>query len=146
MYYYFAQFAPDAGDTEVYCVSFPDFPGCVAFGRGFSDAMRNAMDSLKSRIEDVIEVNGILPVPSNFEEAKKKSQEFNEKMLIKSQPGTVYLLVPADADTEPNEHFTVSMKRGLLSKIDRIAGKLGLTRSGIVAIMAREYISKTSVD
>lgn len=51
-----------------------------------------------------------------------------------------YLLVAADPKQEPFVRLNISMKPNLLSQIDRKAKEAGMTRSGLLAAAAREYI------
>lgn len=142
MYYYFAQFAPDAEQPGMYNVHFPDFPGCITFGEGLDDAMCMAMDALTGYIETSIEDGETLPEPSDFEAARAKSLAYNQKLDIPPQPGTLYMLVPADPKPEPYVRLNISMKPRLLSQIDRVAKEQGMTRSGLLAAAAREYIRR----
>ena len=49
---YFAVFDP--AEEGGYDVSFPDFPGCVTFGRTFEDAKANAKEVLELWIEELL--------------------------------------------------------------------------------------------
>lgn len=60
---YFAVFKPDK--SGVYNVSFPDFPGCVTFGRNFEEARDKAREVLELWLEELADHSAI--IPTDFE-------------------------------------------------------------------------------
>ena len=142
MYYYFAQFHPDEEKPDVYNVSFPDLPGCVTFGTGLDDAMTQAMDALTGYLEVEMERGEEIPSPSDMETAKAKAEAENRELEIPPHEGTLYLLVPADPKPEPFMRLNISMQPRLVAMIDRRAKECGMTRSGLLAAAAREYMAR----
>ena len=142
MYYYIAQFNPDTDNSEMLNVSFPDFPGCVTFGKGLEDSMRQAMDALTGYLEVELDGGEELPEPSSLSEAKRKAEEQARELDIPLSEDVLYQLVPADPKVEPCKRFNVSMQPRLLALIDRRAKEIGMTRSGLLAAAAREYVAR----
>ena len=57
---YFAVFDP--AEEGGYNVSFPDFPGCVTFGRNFEEAKRMAAEILELWLEELADQRREIPV------------------------------------------------------------------------------------
>lgn len=142
MQYYFAQFLPDEEQPDVYNVSFPDLPGCVTFGTGLDEAMTQAMDALTAYLEVEMARGEKIPEASDMETARAKAEAEDKQLDIPPHPGTLYLLVPADPAPEPFIRLNISMQPRLVAKIDRYAKECGMTRSGLLAAAAREYINR----
>lgn len=56
---YFAIFDP--AEEGGYNVSFPDFPGCVTFGRSFEEAKQMAAEALELWLEELSEQKQYIP-------------------------------------------------------------------------------------
>ena len=145
MYYYYAQFLPDVEQVGVYNVSFPDLPGCDTFGTGVAGAMEAAMDALTGYLEVEMDRGEPIPNPSGYDEAKNKAEVQARELDIEIPEGTLYQLVPADPKPEPFVRLNISMQPRLLALIDRNAKEMGMTRSGLLAAAAREYVSHLSM-
>lgn len=142
MQYYFAQFQPDETQPDVYNVSFPDLPGCVTFGTGLDTAMTYAMDALTAYLEVEMERGEAIPEASDMATAKAKAEAQDRELDIPPHPGTIYMLVPADPKPEPFVRLNISMQPRLVAQIDRFAKECGMTRSGLLAAAAKEYIKR----
>lgn len=142
MYYFFAQFYPEP--TGGYSVYFPDFPGCNTCGDDLNEAMTMATEALTGFLELSLEDGETIPQPLDHDSAKAQSLAAYEQMGIPAQDGTLYMLVPADPKAEPYVRLNISMKPRLVAQIDRRAKEEGLTRSGLLAAAARQYISQYS--
>lgn len=57
---YFAVFEPTKNGFSVY---FPDFPGCISFGRTFEEAQKEAVDALSLHVYGMEKDGDILPLP-----------------------------------------------------------------------------------
>ena len=57
---YFAVFEP--AEEGSYNVSFPDFPGCVTFGKNFEEAKEKAKEVLGLWIEELVAENATIPL------------------------------------------------------------------------------------
>ena len=63
---YPAIFVKESGGT--YSVSFPEIEGCVAYGRNYEDAVKNAEDSLQIALTLIaMENNGKIPESNPYE-------------------------------------------------------------------------------
>lgn len=142
MYYYFAQFHPDEEQPDVYNVSFPDLPGCLAFGTGLDETMAQAMDALTGYLEVEMDQGAEIPPPSGLERVKVLAEAENRELGVPPHERTLYLLVPADPRPEPFVRLNISMQPRLVAQIDRRAREIGMTRSGLLAAAAREYMSR----
>lgn len=140
MHYYFAQFYPQEENPEGYSVIFPDIPGCNTCGDNLFEAMSMASDALTGYLEVAKDRGEEIPEPSDFKTAKIKGEAYYSELGIPPSEATLYLLVPADPKQEPFVRLNISMKPNLLSQIDRKAKEAGMTRSGLLAAAAREYI------
>lgn len=144
MHYYFAQFLPDEDQKGVYNVSFPDLPGCCTFGKGLDGAMEAAMDALTGYLEVEMERGETVPAPSEWLLAKEKAEAEARELDIALPPETLYQLVPADPKPEPAIRLNISMQPKLVALIDRRAKEEGLTRSGLLALAAKRYVTQAS--
>ncbi len=140
MFYYFAQFYPQEEGTG-YSVIFPDMPGCNTCGDDLQEAMQMAMDALTGYLEVAKDRGEEIPEPSDYKTAKAKGEAYYAELDIPPNEGTLYMLVPADPKQEPFVRLNISMKPQLLSQIDRMAKEEGMTRSGLLAAAARQYIN-----
>lgn len=61
---YFAVFDP--AEEGGYNVSFPDFPGCVTFGKNFEEARAMAHEVLELWLEELTESREYIPVRSTY--------------------------------------------------------------------------------
>lgn len=61
---YFAVFDP--AEEGGYNVSFPDFPGCVTFGKTFEDARAKAHEMLELWLEELTQHKRVIPRRSSY--------------------------------------------------------------------------------
>lgn len=61
---YFAVFDP--AEEGGYNVSFPDFPGCVTFGKNFEEARAMAHEALELWLEELTESHEYIPLRSAY--------------------------------------------------------------------------------
>lgn len=145
MYYYYAQFLPDAEQKGVFNVSFPDLPGCFTFGTGVHEAMQQAIDALTGYLEVEMDRGDVVPEPSDYQTAKAKAEQQARELGMEVPDTTLYQLVPADPRPEPFVRLNISMQPRLVAQVDRRAKELGMTRSGLLAAAARDYISRADI-
>lgn len=60
---YFAIF--ETAEEGGYNVSFPDFPGCVTFGKTFEEAKEKAEEILKLWLEELASQKQLIPIKTN---------------------------------------------------------------------------------
>lgn len=145
MYYYYAQFLPDAEQKGVFNVSFPDLPGCFTFGVGMNEAMQQAMDALTAYLEVEMDRGEVIPEPSDYQTARAKAEQQARELDLEVPDTTLYQLVPADPRPEPFVRLNISMQPRLVAQVDRRAKEMGMTRSGLLAAAAREYMIRADI-
>jgi len=128
--YYTAIADPEPG-TGLWSILFPDFPGVTSVAERFADVPLQARDALATAVEDMLAEGELLP-PSWEEGAFSRVpvSEFHEPR---------YVLVPVEVPENP-VRVNVSIDRGLLKRIDDLAQRRGMTRSGFLAEGARELL------
>lgn len=119
-------------DDTAYGVSFPDFPGCIAMGDTFDDAMANAKDALAFHAEGMLEDNLEIPTPQTFEQIKSSKDGFWIDELDMAEIARVPLLINIAAPKRVN----ISIDGHLLRAIDQAAKEQGMTRSAFLASAA----------
>jgi predicted RNase H-like HicB family nuclease len=99
-------------------VSFPDFPGCITAGRTLEEARSMAAEALALHIRGMVEDSMEIPEPSKLDDLE------NDPLLRRG----IAFLVTAEF---PGKRVRVNITalESQLAKIDRLAGKAGLTRS-----------------
>lgn len=81
---YFAVFEPAEDKPGVYCISFPDLPGCFTEGDNLSDALFNASECLTSYLEAENICKNILPLPSSADEIRKARPDLPKGSFIQA--------------------------------------------------------------
>lgn len=137
--YYVAAITPS---LDGFSVCFPDIPGCASGGDTFEDALRNGAEALSLHVGAMIVDGDDIPLPSSIEAAREKL----ETMMIEEgedpDDGTVYAPIVFDVDDfldEPLTRLVVRMKPGIARDIDLLSRELGLSRSDVLTVAAREF-------
>lgn len=127
----------ERGLSDSFGVFFPDLPGCVSAGVTAEEAMRGAREALALHVEGMIEDGLAIPDPSSI-------HAYGEEDFPGSDIETLFL-VPVDGpNAAPKDipvRVNVSLPQRLLSRIDAAAEAHGLTRSGLLGLAARQWIS-----
>lgn len=142
--YYPATFTPLEDGSGRYDVSFVDLPGCVSQGASLEDALLMAQEALKLHVGSMLEDGDSLPLPSSLEEARRLQEQDAREGGYALPEGTLYQFVLADVrkkDTAP-VRLSISLKPVIVELIDNAAAELGLTRSGLISVAAREYCNR----
>jgi predicted RNase H-like HicB family nuclease len=145
--YYPAALIPYRDGSGQYGVVFPDLPGCVSVGNNIEHAIVMAQEALSLHLSGMMEDGDILPVSSTTDLAREKMQA---EALEDKEPlpdGVVYQYIVADdarppAKKKPSVNLSISLKPSILAHIDAMAEEMGLTRSGLIAVAARDYVSR----
>ena len=112
-----------------YTVTFPDLAGCITEGDTIQEAMEMAGNALDSHLS-ALHANR-LPVP-----------EPGDPTAFAAPPGGFVALVQASPPDNPPVRLNITLGQGLLQRIDTTAKREGLTRSGLLANAARDYLLK----
>lgn len=114
-----------------YGVSFPDFPGCVTAGRSIDEAKEMALDALALHIKGLVADGEKIPPPSKLDGI----------LAHPDYSGAVAILIVGVADPKPRTvRVNVTLSENVLSKIDRIAKKRGMSRSSFLVHAAEKAI------
>lgn len=122
------------GSEPGYSVFFPDLPGCVSAGDNLQDTANQAAEALALHVEGMLEDGTALPPPSTLDDIRVDS-EVREIGRI---------LVPVELPGR-SLRINITMDEALVAQVDRAASKLGLSRSGLLALGARKVIETERV-
>jgi len=78
---YPAVFTP-LDDSDGYCVSFPDLPGCVTQGSSLADAIEMAADAASGWVLDEIEDGNDIPKSSPADEVELDGDSFMSLVVL----------------------------------------------------------------
>jgi predicted RNase H-like HicB family nuclease len=120
---------PEGGFT----VTFPDLPGCITEGDTEAEATNMALDALQGFIEVLQMDKDDIPSPSSFDEIKK-SAPIN----------SIIVMLPVLFNDVRHKRINITLGESLIERIDLISKREGFTRSGFLAVAAREYLDKVS--
>jgi predicted RNase H-like HicB family nuclease len=131
--FYRALIVQDEGDgpQDGYGVVFPDLPGCTSSGDTVEQAYEHAFDALALHIEGMNEEHAPLPESSAFDAPLPH--------WLAAEAGRIErtVLVPVKLPGRA-VRISITMDKGLLSRLDSIAAGSGDTRSGYIAEAVRE--------
>ena len=116
-----------------YGVVFPDLPGCISSGETVEQAYEHAFEALALHVEGMVEEGTALPTPSPFNAPLPR--------WLAEVPGRIEraILVPVKLPGKAIR-ISITMDKGLLSRLDASAAASGETRSGYIAQAVRERI------
>lgn len=137
---YYAQFLPES--NNIITVSFPDLPGCVTFGNGVEDALKQAMDALAGYLEVELDGGEPLPDPSSLEEAREKCASQDKRLGLATSREVFYQMVCVEPRIAAPESITIWIQRGLFGKIKALAKEKGVSISQLLSDAAREYVKR----
>ena len=110
---------------------FPDFPGCVAGGRSQEEAIEKAEGALARAVDGMAEQGRALPEPTPIEQIA----------LPKGADVVAYFIVGVDPP-DPSERVNVYLPKSLITRIDKRATELGMSRSsyfGLAVTIALDH-------
>lgn len=115
-----------------YGVSFPDFPGCVSAGVTLDEARAGAEETLGLHIEGMLEDGDAIPEPTSLEDV----------MADPANRDGVVILVKALPLDQRSIRVNVTLPEDVLRQIDNFAQRAGFTRSGFLAVAAKNEIKR----
>ena len=110
---------------------FPDFPGCVAAGRSQEEAIERAERALAQAVDGWAEQGRALPEPTPIERI----------VPPKGSDVAAFFMVGVDPP-DPSERVNVYLPKSLITRIDKHAAGMGMSRSsffGFAASLALEW-------
>ncbi len=116
-----------------YGVTIPDMPGCFTAGTTLDEAINNIQEAAECHYMDESE----LPVASSLERFVNDTE----------YAGGIWVMVNIDLAKlkVKAKRVNITMPENLLHEIDRYAEQYHMTRSGLLAQAAGEYIHRKSV-
>lgn len=127
MNYFYAIVHHEEGSA--YGVTFPDLPGCFSAADEEADLLPNACEALDLWFEDQ-------PEPAR----PLRLDEVTALAARDLRDGAFLIAVPRIGRGARVERVNVSLDNGILAAIDRAAVERSLTRSGFIALAARNEI------
>ncbi len=144
--YYPATLTPYDDNSGRYGVTFVDLPGCVSVGENLDDALRMAAEALSLHVGAMLEDGDPIPNPSSLAESAEKDARLCEEDNIPPEPGTLHQYVHFEPLIQVREtppvRLSISLKPAVVERIDAMAAEMGLTRSGLINVATRDYISR----
>jgi predicted RNase H-like HicB family nuclease len=125
--YFYAIIEQD--EDSAYGVTFPDLPGCYSAADQIEDVVPNAAEALELWFEDQAEVE-----PMRLDQVRAKCAE-------ELAAGASLIAVPYIVNEHRVARVNLSIERGILDAIDRVAAERRLTRSAFIAQAARNEIN-----
>lgn len=123
------------GEPGGYGVVFPDLPGCTAMADTLDQAMASAGQAVRDWI-GTVEAAGH-PVPmARSAEALRSDPEVAEALAEGASLAAILVVRTTGKPVRAN----LSLDQGIVSAIDAAARARGVTRSGMVEILAREHL------
>lgn len=120
-------------------VTFPNFPGCVSFGRTRREAQENATDALELHIAGMMEDGETVPFEGDDEDWIMHASD--------GVSGDRYpVFITVDMVKAGSERVNVYLPKALLAQIDRFVAGSGMNRSSFFGVAARKYLVSESKD
>lgn len=116
-------------EDSAFGVSFPDLPGCFSAADDWADVIPQAMDALDLWFEDEPMVE------------PRALDQVQGEVAGEIADGAVLVVVPyIEADARV-VRVNITMERGLLNAIDKVAKSKGVNRSAFLAAAARKEMT-----
>jgi predicted RNase H-like HicB family nuclease len=115
---------------SVFGISFPDFPGCIAAADTLNDAPEAAREALALYVGLLVDSGESLAEPRSLAEVLA-DPDWNDFQAL--------IVVEIEGPSK-QVRANISIDERLLGEIDRVAEARGMTRSGFLAVAAREMI------
>lgn len=119
-------------------VYFPDLPGCVSAAESFEETVSGGQEALELHLEGMREDGLTIPDPSPVTAFDPDDYPGSDVVRLVMFP--VESAAPA-AERDAAVRVNITMNPRLLNRIDAAAQANGLTRSGLLALSARQWIS-----
>ena len=121
----------ERGPRGAFGAWFPDFPGCVAGGKSQEEAIERAEHVLAQAVDGWVELGRALPEPTPIERI----------VPPKGSDVAAFFMVGVDPP-DPSERVNVYLPKSLITRIDKRAAELGMSRSsffGFASSLALEW-------
>jgi predicted RNase H-like HicB family nuclease len=128
--------SPGDGSDDGWDVIFPDFPGCVSQGDTAQAAMEHAVEALALHIEGMVAENQPLPAPSSLN--APLPAWVSESDMQSPVHAFLQMEVPGRS-----LRINITMDAALVERLDAVASREGITRSGYLAQAVREKLQRS---
>ena len=113
----------ERGAKSTFAVWFPDFPDCVAAGMSQEEVVEKAQTTLAHAVDSMAERERALPQPTPFDQINlPKGSNFVAFFVIGVEP------------PDPNERVNIYLPKSLISRADKRAAELGMSRSSFFGL------------
>jgi len=117
------------GHDQGYQATFPDLPGCEAFGRDLGELLVHARQAVISKLEAIEGAGDAWPPATPIER-------------IEPQAGVIPIPIDVAVD-DPPIRVNISLGERLVQRLDAAAEVRGMTRSGFIAQSVRASLGDT---
>lgn len=118
------------GEPGAFGVVIPDCVGCSAMGDTVEEALDNAAEALRDWAEAIEAQGGAVPTPRSSAQIRADAEAEGFAVTYASVPLIRHLGRPVKAN--------LSLDSGILAAIDATASRLGVTRSALVEMLAKQ--------
>ena len=118
------------GEPGAFGVVIPDCVGCSAMGDTVEEALDNAAEALRDWAEAIEAQGGTVPTPRSLALIRADADAEGIALTYASVPLIRHLGRPVKAN--------LSLDSGILAAIDATASRLGVTRSALVEMLAKQ--------
>lgn len=117
-------------ESEGYCVTVPDLPGCVTQGSSLVNAIEMAVDAASGWILDELEDGNIVPKPST-----------RDRLSLQSDNAFINLIV-LDIDAYAEQYGSNAVRKNctLPAWLNTAAEKAGINYSGLLQAAIKENL------
>jgi predicted RNase H-like HicB family nuclease len=119
----------ERGPKGSFAIWFPDFPDCVAGGTTQEDALAKSELALAKAVDALAEADRSLPQPTAFEAIS----------LPKGSRPIAYFAVSVEPPN-PSERVNIYLPRNLITRADKRAEELGMSRSSFFGLAISSLI------
>ncbi|MGR3219971.1 MAG: type II toxin-antitoxin system HicB family antitoxin [Candidatus Anammoxibacter sp.] len=114
-----------------YCVSFPDFPGCITAGDNIEEAKQMAIEALNFHVKGMLEDGEKIPVPSHLQHITS-DPEYRECLA--------FIRIEVREAKPKTVRVNITIPENTLKHIDTTAKKRGMSRSAFLIHAAKNSI------
>ncbi len=115
---------------EGYQIKFPDFPESSFTTNDLAQVHKNAESYLESHAQELNSKGKILPLPTSLNDILTKTQE----------QGVMPLPIRLNEGNLGAKRINITLQQSLLERIDQVAHRQGLSRSGFIAVASRKML------
>jgi predicted RNase H-like HicB family nuclease len=125
-------------ENGVFGMSFPDFPGCVAVGDSFEEAVEQGIEALRFHADGMVEDGLPIPRPRSLDELE------TDPAFREDRADAVLATVPLLPHAGRARRINFTIDEAILAEIDRIVTmREGYSRSRFFEDAARAMLARS---